>query len=139
MRMPKRLAGLTLTAGVVLAGSLAAAGPASASSSPIEACGGGGYHEIDHKDISGARIHLLFNGTTNCVVTWKTKDVGRRTFVFAAIDAEGRDPVFDQGQFEVFAGPVKIDAAGKCIKWGGGTGPGDHLTDSWSSGPSHCD
>lgn len=101
------------------------AGPANAASSPIAACGGGSYHEIDHHDLgSVATIRLLYNGSTNCVVTWR-KNPGTAIRVLAAIakqNAEGSflDYVNDDGKFTTYAGPVKVNAARVCIDWGGG-------------------
>ncbi|MBF6351499.1 hypothetical protein IU448_21155 [Nocardia flavorosea] len=139
MRILNRATRLTLAAGVVLAGSLAVAGPANAdaqASSPIGACGGS-YHEIDHHDIPGARIHLLYNGTTNCVVTWKNNP-GTASRLFASIAKQNADGNFtnyihDDGNFTTYAGPVKVNAAGTCIDWGGGTS-----SYTWMSGRSHC-
>ena len=64
--------GLAITA-VTLAAAAVTTGTAQAASSPIAACGGGSYHQIDsHKLGNVATIHLLYNGSTNCVVTWRT-------------------------------------------------------------------
>ena len=138
MRMLARGARVGLTAVAVFTGSLTLAGPANAASSPIEACGGGSYHEIDHHDIDGARIDLLYNGKTNCVVTWKTKYVGKKTFVSALVSTGSNRVKSDPGQYEFYAGPVKLDAAGQCIRWAGGAGPGTGATDVWFSQPGHC-
>ncbi|WP_147289102.1 hypothetical protein [Nocardia mexicana] len=137
MHIFKRVAAsLSLAAVTILTDSLLTAGLANAASSPIEACGGG-YHEIDHRDIPGARIHLLYNGKTNCVVTWKTKDIGHATYTQAIVSfTGGRGTVNDTNHYKYYAGPVKIDAPGECIEWGGATGFRE--SEGWRSRPSHC-
>ena len=119
----------------IVAGSLAVAGPANAVATPAEACGNN-YHEIDHHDLPGARIHLLYNGTTNCVVTTKNNP-GTKTMMLAAI-ASDNHPAFinDKGMYASYAGPVRLAAAGVCIAWGGATDPEWH---NWYSPDRvHC-
>ncbi|MFR9773497.1 hypothetical protein [Nocardia sp. SC052] len=142
MRVLEHGVKLGLAVVTILAGSLAVAGSANAASSPIEACGGGSYHEIDHHDIEGVvTVRLLYNGSTNCVVTWK-KNPGAKTPMFAAIakqDADGgfRNYIEDDGEYTTYAGPVKVNASGVCIDWGGAvTINGTRF--NWYSGPSHC-
>jgi hypothetical protein len=133
---------LAITAAAVLTASVAMSGTAQAASSPIEACGGGSYHEIDsHRLGSVATIRLLYNGSSNCVVTWKTNP-GTRSRLLAAIakqDSDGsfRDYKNNDGSFTTYAGPVKVSAAGRCIDWGGGAHVNGVWT-VWMSGPSHC-
>ncbi|GAA4228623.1 hypothetical protein FHR32_008130 [Streptosporangium album] len=82
-------------------------------------CGGGSYHVIDQFDLRSATAYLLYNGTTNCVVTWK-KTTGTASYLSAVIRASsGAAFTRDEGQFKIYAGPVKVNAAGKCIQWGG--------------------
>lgn len=138
MHISVRGAGAALITSATLVGSLAMAGPANAASTPIEACGGGSYHEIDHHDLSGARIDLLYNGTTNCVVMWKTTSIGSELFVGAALKLADGDLKAQGGQYKFYAGPIKVNAAGKCIVWGGGVGPGVSAADAWLSQPEHC-
>ncbi|KOV83343.1 hypothetical protein ADL03_21065 [Nocardia sp. NRRL S-836] len=117
-------------------------GVAAAASSPIAACGGGSYHEIDqHRLGSVATIHLLYNGSTNCVVTWKTNP-GSASHLLATIakqDSDGsfRDYRYDDGNYSTYAGPVKVSAANTCIDWGGGAVVSG-VWNVWMSGPSHC-
>ena len=85
MRALTRTVRLALAASAVVAGSIAVAGPANAASTPLGACGSG-YHEIDHQDVklSGTElgvIHLMYNGSIDCVVTWKTAYIGKETGV----------------------------------------------------------
>ncbi|NUW30931.1 acetyltransferase [Nonomuraea sp. SMC257] len=117
-----------------LAGTIVTSGPAAAASSPVEACGGGSYHVIDsHALGSSATIYLLYNGTTNCVVTWKTGARGNTTYVEARLRHDGMYFRVDPGHYQYYAGPVKVDAGARCIMWGGGYG--DTL---WTSGWEHC-
>jgi len=138
VRKLKRGAALALTAVAVLAGSVAVSGPAQAASSPIAACGGGSYHEIDHHKLgSAATVYLMYDGSTNCVVTWKTTNVGTPTRVEAWITRKSDQ----QGDYDIekdysyYAGPVTIKAAGTCVNWGGYAAGGG---DGWNSGWSHC-
>ncbi|MFE7796385.1 hypothetical protein [Nocardia sp. NPDC057440] len=125
----------------ILAGSLTMAAPANAASSPAAACGGG-YQTIDSHNLDGlATIYLLYNGRTNCVVTWKTANIGTKTGTMASVGIWGSNngPI-DQGMFAYYAGPVKVDAPGKCIGWGGSAHkPGAPRSVEWYSGSSHCD
>jgi hypothetical protein len=133
---------LTATIAAVLAASVTTSGAAEAASSPVAACGGGSYHEIDsHKLGSVATIHLLYNGSTNCVVTWKTNP-GTRSRLLAAIAKQESDGGFrhyenDDDDYLTYAGPVKVSAAGTCIDWGGGAMISG-VWNAWYSGPSHC-
>jgi hypothetical protein len=143
MRTLKQAVRLAFAGLAVVAGSVAGAAPANAVATPAEACGSN-YHEIDHHNLNGAVIHLLYNGTTDCVVTSKTDNLGKPTFVSAAVALASPLPTWtigknvDQGQYEYYAGPKKVDAPGKCIIWGGGVGPGTSATDAWLSQASHC-
>ncbi|WP_256668668.1 hypothetical protein [Nocardia cyriacigeorgica] len=115
------------------------AAPANAASSPIAACGGGSYRVINQQDLKNfATIYLMYNGRTNCVVTWKKIDIGKKTSTSAAVRIYGRNPVVDDGMYAYYAGPVKVDAAGQCISWEG-SAQHDGFTAAWgSNGPVHC-
>ncbi|WP_326826842.1 spore-associated protein A [Streptosporangium sp. NBC_01756] len=118
MRRFKQGAALAVATVAALAGALATSSPAMAASSPISACGGGSYHVIDQHDLGKATVYLLYNGTTNCVVTWK--DSPNSTYVNAVMRVEGSTTWGqDPGNFSTYAGPVKISAKGQCIQWGG--------------------
>jgi len=70
---------------------------------------GAGYHQIDHHALPDATIYLDYNGSQNCVVTIKTKNVGTPTYteawLFRQSDGSGAD---DHGNFGYYAGPVYI-------------------------------
>ncbi|GAA4609647.1 spore-associated protein A [Actinoallomurus liliacearum] len=126
----------TLVAGAAVAGGIAGgvalASPASAAT-PAGVCGSG-YSQIDKHTMSGSTIYLLFNGSSNCVVTFKTTSVGKATRTGAYLQVSGKTPVEDTDDYTTYAGPVRQSAAGKCIVWGGGTSAGGF----WYSGWSHC-
>ena len=128
----KGAAVLALAGAAVVAGVGAISTPATAAASPIAACGGGSYHVIDTHDLGRAKIYLLYNGSTNCVVTWK--DSPNSTYVHAWLTrrSDGR-VAFDEGNYSTYAGPVKLSAAGTCVAWGGKYG-----STQWISDWSHC-
>ncbi|GGS85171.1 spore-associated protein A [Nonomuraea spiralis] len=134
MRKFRTKVALPLVTAAMLAGSVVVSSPANAASSPIAACGGGSYHVIDHHNITGGVIYLMYNGRTNCAVTWKTANLGKSTpmdvWIARKNDAKS---VEDEGSYAYYAGPVKIDAPGQCINWGGRIS-----SSSWYSGWSHC-
>ncbi|WP_280235727.1 hypothetical protein [Nocardia cyriacigeorgica] len=131
--------GLAITA--ILAGSLTMAAPANAAT-PASVCGGGSYRVINTHNLGGlATIYLLYNGRTNCVVTWKTADVGTKTITKAevAIWDQPNSHRRDMNVYAYYAGPVKVDAPGKCIMWGGSATRADNQTGyNFNSGRSHC-
>lgn len=139
MSKAKRTIAVTLAIfASAFAGAIAADSPANAASSPIEACGGGSYHVIDHHDLGTyATIYLLYNGSYNCVVTWKKSPyAGNSVTVLASLVRApgGSGNTFtDEGPYHYYAGPVKAKAPGVCIWWSGAYG-----NDGWGSGWSHC-
>ncbi|GLY88369.1 hypothetical protein [Actinoallomurus iriomotensis] len=142
MRKFKHKVALTLTTATILAGSVFASSPANAASSPIAACGGGSYHVIDQHALSSyGTVYLMYNGTTDCVVTWKTAYVGTPTEVQAFVERESDfKAVVDDKKYSYYAGPVKIDAPGTCIIWGGSTAlPSGATASAWYDYWSHCD
>ncbi|RJO75267.1 hypothetical protein D5S18_14735 [Nocardia panacis] len=116
---------------------------ASAASTPAEACGSG-FREIDHHDLPLGTVYLFYNGSDNCVVTWKNSYSGTPTIVSAGIQLADQPStkVSDSGSdYKYYAGPVKISAGGKCIQWDGeAQKPGNVATidNYWKSGSSHC-
>ncbi len=143
MRALTRTVRLALAASAVVAGSIAVAGPANAVATPAEACGSN-YHEIDHHALKYSVIHLLYNGSTDCVVTSKTAYVGQETFVDVALmfNESQEGWVGDGGNYKYYAGPVRLKAAGRCIIWAGADGGPDKdhelYGESYASPPSHC-
>jgi len=134
VRNIRRSATLTIGIAAALAASVTLSSPAMAASSPIEACGGGSYHVIDsHSYGSSATTYLLYNGGTDCVVTWKTGAAGNSAWVRAVVQAYGSPGVVDANYYHYYAGPVKVYAPGKCIMWGG-----SYDTQWYESPWEHC-
>jgi hypothetical protein len=119
----------------------AASGSSTAKKNPYTAAQvcGSGYSEIDsHTLTSGsttAKIVLMYNGGTNCVVTLKSgAGVGVAQSMAAWVQAQnGSSKVTDSGSYQYYAGPTKVSAKAICVKWGGSLG-----SVSWSSDWSHC-
>ncbi|MGI5232131.1 spore-associated protein A [Actinoallomurus sp. CA-142502] len=139
MKITKRsAAALALAAAAAVTGSVATSTPASAASSPIAACNADGtsYHEIDSHDLGPAVVYLMYNGTKNCVVTWKDSPNGN--WVDAQVEIYGTDDYdFDGDYYSTYAGPVRVTAPGKCIDWEGTEIIAGHQY-YWDSGKSHC-
>ncbi|WP_406311521.1 hypothetical protein OHA77_22505 [Streptosporangium sp. NBC_01639] len=112
-----------------LAGTFATGSPAMAAT-PISVCGAS-YHVIDQHDLGKAVIYLMYNGSTNCVVTWK--DVYSNDIAVYAYVAKNGVRKEDSGNFFIYAGPVKLSAPGECITWGGSYG-----STMWYSPLGHC-
>lgn len=121
MRTFNRASVLAITAATTLAGSLLTSAPAHAASSPVGACGSS-YHVIDKQHLGGATIYLLYNGSTNCVVTWRDHPSKKKVFLEALIHRERQPWTKDAGNYTTYAGPVKLAAKGHCVQWGGNYG-----------------
>ncbi len=91
---------------------------------PQRVCGPG-YRVIDQHALTRSVVYLLWNPSTeqNCVVTLKTRDVGRKTSTTAYLQADGAPRVTDSGRFSHYAGPVRQKAP-SCVTWGGSDGVG---------------
>jgi hypothetical protein len=105
--------------------------PAQAAYTPEGLCGGGYYVQRSHS-LPGARVYQLYNGSSNCVVTIKTSSVGTPTRTTAGLQAEGRDWAYDIGDYRYYAGPVRLYAAGRCVRYFGYHGGGNH-TSPWGN------
>ncbi|MFK4065688.1 serine/threonine protein kinase [Streptomyces sp. NPDC029674] len=106
---------------LALGATLGLAGTASAAT-PSSVCGSG-FTVRDSSPLGegpNARVYLLRNGSTACVVTFKTgSSVGNTVGVGAWVSVPG-DRRADQGPYATYAGPVKINAS--CVSWGGNYG-----------------
>ena len=78
MRLLKYVTRFAVAATIALAASLTTSVTAQAASTPEAACGAG-YHAIDHHALKISTIWLLYNGSTDCVVVWKTSQIGTKT------------------------------------------------------------
>lgn len=144
---------------------LVAPGAASAKPNPYTAAGvcGGGFAPIDrhplvdsNNGILLAEVVLSYNGATgqNCVVTLKRHRVGLVSKYHDNLMAEvytrpltvPSNLDHDQGNFKYFAGPVYVNARGKCVRWGGQADlwapanwvPRGDLHSAFRSGWTHC-
>jgi hypothetical protein len=141
--MLRRLAGGA--AALAVAVTTVVAGPSAAQASDVNpysasAVCGSGYSVIDKAVKEGVfYIYLLYNAGTgkNCVVNLKQTKLGTKTpmhaFIQTAVDAKG-----NTGNFEYYAGPVTMAAAGQCIMWGGSVDVNGTLW-SYFSDYEHCD
>ncbi|MEU7836884.1 MULTISPECIES: M23 family metallopeptidase [unclassified Nonomuraea] len=102
---------------------------------PESVCGAG-FTVIDSAALTGGRAYLLYNSGngSNCVVTLKTTNLGKGSAVSAFLEPQGASRKTDSGSFDYYAGPVKLAASGKCVKWGGSVG-----SSTYTSGFEHCD
>lgn len=82
-----------------------------------------------------ATTYLLYSASTgqNCVVTLSKYVVPERIQMSAVLQVQGGGSAADSGSYTVYAGPLKLAAARKCVIWGGGYG-----SSTWRSTWSHC-
>ncbi|MGW4461630.1 hypothetical protein [Micromonospora sp. NBC_01796] len=132
--MKKRLLGVAAAAIMLVAASLSIAAPAQAAESPVALCGSD-YYVLDSHGVSGATVYVLASrggAAYNCVVTIKTANRGKATWVAASIGTpDGRSGI-DEGNFLYYAGPIRISAPSQCIQWGGAGGNRSWWTSAWS-------
>ncbi|MFC5822423.1 M23 family metallopeptidase [Nonomuraea insulae] len=100
-----------------------------------EVCGSG-YAVIDSAALTGGRTYLLYNAGNgdNCVATLKTTNLSTASAMSAFLEPQGESRATDSGSYQYYAGPVRRDAAGQCVKWGGSIG-----SSTYTSGFEHCD
>nr|WSW68544.1 acetyltransferase [Streptomyces sp. NBC_00995] len=104
------------------------AGAATAAATPASVCGSG-YTQVDSHAFKNsvtelARVHLFYNASTryNCVVTFHssaTSGYALTTGAWLDADGDGRAQSRDQGAYSSYAGPVRLAAGSRCVKWGG--------------------
>lgn len=102
---------------------------------PGKVCGSG-FKVINEHDLGGdGRVYLLYNAGNgqNCVTTIKGTKIGKASGTSALLEVKGQDRKTDAGDFSYYAGPVKTQAADKCVKWGGSVGD-----KSFTSKFEHC-
>lgn len=112
-------------------------------------CGGGGSNPYSPEQVCGAgysvinqhglgkqgAVYLLYNAGngTNCVATMKHTDLGKKTATSAFLTVEGGQRATDSGDYSYYAGPVKKEARGTCVQWGGSVG-----SEKYTSPFEHC-
>ncbi|MGC2997394.1 serine/threonine protein kinase [Streptomyces sp. G35A] len=123
---------------------------AHAASDPVSVCGSG-YYVQSSKELgwvinSGdpqAVVYLLYNASTgyNCVVTVVTGEKVSNP-VGAGLRVEGGSWVKDTGNYNSYAGPVRVRATGKCVQYWGmtrwWTGSGAPQTSEYTSSLGWC-
>ncbi|MEU7136609.1 spore-associated protein A [Streptomyces sp. NPDC046261] len=115
-------AATTVTALVAGAGTSVAA-PADAAATYNRECGTG-YAQVNQIPIPGrGTVFLAYNSATgkNCVVTKRNSSTGSRLWVGSWIqrDKDLKSKQEQYGFYTSYAGPVYLDAKGKCVDWGG--------------------
>lgn len=98
------------------------ASPASAATYN-DACGSG-FGVVNQDDVGGlGTVFLTYNNSTgqNCVVTIRNDPGQPVVWMNAAIRVAGDQStiVEDPGHYTTYAGPVYLNAAGKCVDWAG--------------------
>ncbi|QYC38707.1 Serine/threonine-protein kinase AfsK [Nonomuraea coxensis DSM 45129] len=91
--------------------------------SPEEACGEGFYIQRRQHFGDGETFQLYNNSTgENCVMTIKKVNIGKASPVSATLEVQGGETKTDSGSYEFYAGPVKLQAKGKCVRFSGSVG-----------------
>ncbi|WP_432923499.1 protein kinase domain-containing protein [Microbispora sp. CA-135349] len=96
---------------------------------------GAGYSVVDSHSYGDATTYLLYNSSKgyNCVITLSKYVMSGKVKMSAVLKVQNGSSGNDSGSYEVYAGPLRLPAKGKCVIWGGGYG-----TAAWTSGWSHC-
>ncbi|WP_175434946.1 hypothetical protein [Streptomyces hawaiiensis] len=128
MQLFKGIQGFGAAATVAaLAGSMLFTGTGTA-----QAASGCAGTKIDHVSFDTGWADLYYSNGYNCAVaTSRTPGVKLRMKVW--IEVLGGTKVTDSGYYTQYAGPVKIYAAGSCVRFGGEIGTTGDNTD-WG----HC-
>jgi hypothetical protein len=92
--------------------------PLPVNASPKGNCSGG---EIDSKSIGSGVVKLYYDSSTgkNCVKTFANNTSKRKSMNAYVGRSDGTAYQQDPGNYFDYAGPVSIEARGKCIYWGG--------------------
>lgn len=102
--------------------------------SATQVCGGG-FSVQRSSSFEGGTTYQLWNNSTsqNCVVTIKSgANVGKKTPVSATLEVQGGSSKTDSGNFDYYAGPVKLTAKGKCVRYSGSAGSGN-TSEGWAN------
>ena len=127
--MKRLMIGLTAVAGLLVAGAPAQAAPAY---TPQGVCGSGYSVQRSHA-LPGARTYQLYNGSSTCVVTIKSQQLGKATKITAGLLVKGGSWAYDTGNYAYYAGPVKQKSKGKCVAYFGYS-----KQKSYTSGYANC-
>ncbi|GID94045.1 CHAP domain-containing protein [Amorphoplanes digitatis] len=109
-------------------------GTGGSAANPYTAAGlcGAGYSVIDSHDLGSATIYLLYGAGRNCVATLVDRGDGA-VGLNATLSVQDGSRVSDPGLYQWYAGPVRLAAAGSCVRWGG-----SYQSSSWVSDWEHC-
>jgi hypothetical protein len=134
MRTALRRAAVVSGALAIAAPLLAAPGQAQPRQDPREICGRG-FHVVDdrggidgraqrritHGNRTYGHVYLLYNNRTrqNCVVAVKSAYRGKRTRAAASLEVRNGPSATDKGSFRYYAGPVKLHAGSRCVRYMG--------------------
>lgn len=97
--------------------------PARNPHTPSSVCGAG-FVVKGAQEFQGGQVVLLAHPSSGeaCVVTMKREDVGQKANMSAAISVQNGGGKRDNGSYEYYAGPVKLPAKGKCVRYSGSVG-----------------
>ncbi|MCY9786239.1 spore-associated protein A [Nocardiopsis sp. EMB25] len=112
---------------LALAATVALAAPAPATAASYGGQCGDGYGVLGSADVSGGTVFVTYNSSEgkNCVVTVRNS-TGSAISMDAALKlSSGTSWQTDPGQWQTYAGPVYLSAAGQCVDWGGS------IQDNW--------
>ncbi|MCC3777688.1 spore-associated protein A [Streptomyces sp. UNOB3_S3] len=117
------LAAATTVTTLVAGAGTSVAAPARAAAAYNQECGTG-YKQVNQIPIPDrGTVFLAYNATTgkNCVVTKRNGSAGSPLWVGSWIqrDKDLKSKQEQYGFFTSYAGPVHLDAKGKCVDWGG--------------------
>ncbi|WP_285772949.1 hypothetical protein [Microtetraspora sp. NBRC 13810] len=95
---------------------------------------GSGFYVQRQSSFGGGVVYQLYSTSSgyNCVVTMKTSNVGKATQVHASLEAQNGGSDSDSGAYEYYAGPVMVQAKGKCVRYSGG-GDGGSTSAGWGN------
>ncbi|NLU72535.1 spore-associated protein A [Streptomyces sp. HNM0575] len=140
--------GLIATAGTASAATsagatsaTAAAGAEAAPKAAYNGACGSGYSVVNSAGIADlGTVYLTYNAQTgrNCVVTIRNaKDdpIHMAASVRVLKDGEETEPVVEEGEFSLYAGPVYVDeGSGHCIEWSGVIGDEEYFNSGSNCG-----
>ncbi|GAA1945121.1 spore-associated protein A [Kitasatospora viridis] len=116
----KRLIRRTITSAAVLAAATAGLVglPGTAQAAAYNGACGPGYSILQGASVWGGSVYLLYNGSTDCVVTVRNTP-GAYYSMRATVGLTGGQQYTNAGNFTSYAGPVYVYAPGQCINWSG--------------------
>ncbi|RKS09156.1 hypothetical protein DFP74_4885 [Nocardiopsis sp. Huas11] len=124
-KLTTKAAAVAAAAAIAVSGVLVSASPAAAATYGGEC--GSGYKVVNEDNVgSKGTVYLTYNSSTgrNCVVT-KRHSPGSAVVIEAGLSvspAGNHWAAYEGGSFTSYAGPVYLNAAGKCVDWMGRIG-----------------